>query len=217
MPIALESSPEEPMNVTLYRRPPRTLRHQIWMILLLAIALTAVAACNSKAPAEQAQDELSAGLTADASGNLEEAAKHYKACLALEATNKFCTFNLGVQAQNAGRAADAENSYRLALLQDPDFPSALYNLAILRIQAGSIQEGIDLYKHLIQVDPNNASGHFNLGLALAATGDTVNGEKEINEGIRLNPALVAPDTAPGPSGSSAPTVTPQGTPGPSAS
>ena len=48
-------------------------------------------------------------------------------------------------------------------------------------------EGVDLYKHLIEVDPNNASGHFNLGLALAATGDTVNGEREINEGVRLNP------------------------------
>jgi len=217
MPIGLESSPEEPMNVTIDRRPPRTLRHLTWIILLLGSTLAVVAACNSKAPAEQAQDELNAGLAADASGNLEEAAKHYKACLTLETTNKFCTFNLGVQAQNAGRAVEAENSYRLALLQDPDFPSALYNLAILRMQAGSTQEGVDLYKHLIQVDPNNASGHFNLGLALAATGDTVNGEREINEGIRLNPALIPPDDLPGPSGNPAPSVAPQATPQPSAS
>ena len=100
----------------------------------------------------------------------------------------------------------------MALLQDPDFASALYNLAILRIAAGSTDEAIALYHHLVEVDPNNASAHFNLGLALAATGDIENGQKEINEGIRLNPALVAPDPLPGPSATPAPTVTPEATP-----
>ena len=100
----------------------------------------------------------------------------------------------------------------MALLQDPDFPSALYNLAILRVTAGSIQEGIELYQHLIQVDPNNASGHFNLGIALASIGDTVNGQNEVNKGIQLNPALVAPDPLPGPSGTPAPSALPEATP-----
>ena len=176
------------------------------------VALTAVGACASKPPAEQAQDELNAGLAADAAGNVEEAASHYKACLALETTNQFCIFNLGVQAQNAGRLLEAENAYRLALLQDPDFASALYNLAILRVAAGSMDEGIALYKHLIEVDPNNASAHFNLGIALAAIGDTVNGQNEITKGIQLDPALVAPDSLPGPSAMPAPAATPEPTP-----
>lgn len=205
------------MNPTPDRRSSRTARRVAGLAVILSLALIVVGACTSKTPAEQAQDELNAGLAADASGNLEEAAKHYKACLTFETTNKFCTFNLGVQAQNAGRALEAENDYRLALLQDPDFASALYNLAILRVAAGSIPEGIDLYRHLIQVDPNNASGHFNLGLALAATGDSANGEKEINEGIRLNPALIPPDTLPGPSETPGPTPTSQSTPQPTPS
>ena len=205
------------MNLTVDRRTSRTKLRMAGLALMLGAALTVAGACNSKTPAEQAQDELSAGLAADGAGNLDEAAKHYKACLTLEATNKYCIFNLGVQAQNAGRAVDAENSYRLALLQDPNFPSALYNLAILRIQAGSMLEGVDLYKHLIEVDPNNASGHFNLGLALAATGDTVNGEREINEGVRLNPALIPPDSLPGSSAAPGPSITPQATPEPSPS
>ena len=187
------------MDPTVTRRTSLAIRRIGRLVLMLGVALTLLGACTSKAPAVQAQDELNAGLAADAAGNHEAAANHYKACLAVEATNNFCIFNLGVQAQNAGRAQEAENSYRLALLQDPDFPSALYNLAILRVAAGSIQEGIDLYKHLIQVDPNNASAHFNLGLALAGIGDTVNGEREINEGIRLNPELIPPDTLAGPS------------------
>ena len=205
------------MEQTAARRSFRTFRSFTGLLLSVGVALTLLGACTSRTPAEQAQEELTAGLAADASGNLEEAATHYKACLTFEATNKFCIFNLGVQAQNAGRALEAESDYRLALLQDPDFPSALYNLAILRVQAGSTLEGIDLYKHLIEVDPNNASGHFNLGLALAATGDTVNGEKEINEGIRLNPALIPPDSLPGQSAAPAPSLTPQSTPAPTPS
>ena len=136
------------MNPTADRRSSRTLRRIAGLALMLTLALTAVGACAGKPPADQAQDELNAGLAADAAGNAEEAATHYKACLALETTNQFCIFNLGVQAQNAGRLLEAENAYRLALLQDPDFASALYNLAILRIAAGSMDEGIDLYRHL---------------------------------------------------------------------
>jgi tetratricopeptide (TPR) repeat protein len=196
------------MNPTHDRGPSRAaLRRRAVGVLGLVLLLVAVAACGSKSPAQRAQDELNAGLAADAAGKVDEAATHYKACLTFEPLNKYCIFNLGVQAQNAKRALEAENDYRLALLQDPDFPSALYNLAILRRQAGSTDEAIALYRHLLEVDPNNASGHFNLGLALVATGDVEGGKKEIAEGVRLNPALVVPSSLPVPSGSPAPTPT----------
>lgn len=200
------------MNPTHDRRPARTGRSTAGLALILTLLLVAVAACGSKSPADQALDELNAGLAADAAGNVDEATIHYKACLTFEPLNKYCIFNLGVQAQNTKRLLEAENDYRLALLQDPDFTSALYNLAILRRQAGATDEAIALYRHLIEVDPNNASGHFNLGLALVANGDLEGGKKELAEGVRLNPALVIPSPVPVPSGSPAPT--PATTPAP---
>ena len=131
------------MHPTLQRSPVhRSPVGSIGRIAAMGLLVVAVAACGvGKSPADQAQDELNAGLTADAAGNAADAATHYKACLALETMNKYWVFNLGVRAQNAGRALEAEYDYRLALLQDPDFSSALYNLAILRVAAGSTQEG----------------------------------------------------------------------------
>ena len=72
---------------------------------------------------------------------------------------------------------------------------------------------------MIEVDPNDASGHFNLGIALAATGDTVDGQNEINKGIQLNPALVTSDPPfrvrpRRPSPSASPEATPEATPTP---
>ncbi|MDP9247037.1 MAG: tetratricopeptide repeat protein, partial [Candidatus Dormibacteraeota bacterium] len=171
-------------------------------ILPMAVTLfMMLAACSSKSPADKAGDELQAGLAASAAGNVDEATTHYKACIALDSTNKYCIFDLGVIAQTANRLLEAENDYRLALLLDPDFAPALYNLAILRTATGGLDEAIALYRHLIEVDPTNASGHFNLGLALAASGDIEGGQKELAEGVRLNPALVIPSPLPGPSGS----------------
>ncbi len=185
--------------------------------LAAALLLVTVAACGSKPPADQAVDELNAGLAASAAGNVDEATAHYKACVALDSTNKYCIFNLGVGAQRAGSVLEAENNYRLALLLDPDFPSALYNLAILRNDAGATDEAIALYKHLLEVDPNNASGHFNLGMALIAVGQVEAGKKELEAGVALNPALVIPDPLPVPSGTPAPTPEAAATPSPTQS
>ena len=72
MPNAPEISPEEPMNLTMDRRPSRTIRRMAGLALMLSVALT-VGACTSKTPAEQAQEELNAGLAADVSqDNLNE-------------------------------------------------------------------------------------------------------------------------------------------------
>ena len=174
------------MYLARFRSPARAaLASRIGRVLAVTLLLVAVAACGSKSPAEQAQNELQAGLAADAAGNVAEAATHYKACLTFEPTNRYCLYNLGVLAHNAGRLLEAENDYRLALLQDPDFAPALYNLALLRAQLGSTDEAITLYRHLLEVDPANASGHFNLGMALIAIGDVEGGKAELAEACLL--------------------------------
>ncbi len=162
------------------------------------LLLVVVAACGSKPPADQAQDELNAGLAADAAGNTDEAATHYQKCLTFETTNRFCIFNLGVQAQNAGRALEAENAYRLALMQDPDFPSALYNLAILRIRGRIQRRGDRPLPAPGGGRPEQRERPLQPGPGARRDGRHRNGQNEINEGIQLNPALVAPRPPPRP-------------------
>lgn len=205
------------MNPTYERQPARTRRSTAGIALLLTLLLVAVAACGSKSPADQALDELNAGLAASAAGNADEALAHYKKCLTFETTNKYCSFNIGVHAQNAGAALEAENDYRLVLLIDPNYGPALYNLAILRSDARTKDEAIALYRHLLDVDPTNASGHFNLGLLLAATGDSAGAKSELDQAVKLDPSLVVPNPLPGPASSKAPAPASSEEPSPSPS
>ena len=173
------------MNLQLPR--PQYERRLASMILGLAI-LTTLSACGSKSPAQQASDELNAGLQAQQAGNVDLATQHYKRCLELEPANKVCIFDLGTVAQSGGRLLEAESDYRLALLQDPDYTPALFNLAILRAQAGSTAEAIALYRHFVELLPNDAGGHLNLGLLLRATGDVTGAQAELDAAKRLTQA-----------------------------
>jgi tetratricopeptide (TPR) repeat protein len=191
-------SPAENAITPRLRRP---VRHA--GVALIVATVVAIAACGSPQPSQQAQKELDAGLAADALGNVDEAAQHYRACLKVEPLNQFCIFNLGVQAQNAGRALEAENAYRLALLQNPDFPQALFNLAIVRNNAGATTEAIELYRHLVEVDPGNAAAHLNLGLLLVATGQVEEGKAHLSQAVSLDGSLTIPSPLPIPSSSPA--------------
>lgn len=169
--------------------------------LVLAVA---VAACSSKTPAQLASEALNAGLKAHAAGNLDEASKQYKECLKQEPSNKYCNYNLGLIAQTQGRMVEAENYYRLSLATDPNYPPAIFNLAIVRTKAGAPQDAIALYRQYVQLKPNEAGGHLNLGLLLIATGDKVEGDKEIAKATALDPKIQVPASSPAASASGKP-------------
>jgi tetratricopeptide (TPR) repeat protein len=190
---------------TIDRSPRPSLGKQRRAGILALVALVFVTAgCFAKSEAQQALDELNAGLASSSAGKTDEAVAHYRACLKHDSLNEFCIYNLGVIAQNAGRAAEAENDYRLALLIDPEFPSALFNLAIVRTNAGSIPEAMDIYRHYIKVRPNDASGHLNLGLLLRANGQVAAGELELAKAKALDPTINIPTFQPQASASPTP-------------
>ena len=182
------------MNSTMPdRRTPGTptrARAAQWCIAA-ALLLTLVA-CGGKTPAQVAEEELNAGLAASSQGQADQAATHFRACVAADSLNKTCIYNLGVLAQQAKHAAEAENDYRLALLIDPQFPGALFNLAILRAEAGSIDEAIALNRAYITIKPENAFAHLNLGLLLRASGHVKEGEAELATARSLDPTVVIP-------------------------
>ncbi len=161
----------------------------IALIVLVLFTVACFPFGGGKTDAEKASDALSAGLEAHVAGNLDEAAKDYRAALALDPQNKFAYFDLGVIDETRNNLASAENNYRQALGIDPDFPSALFNLAIVRKALGDTTEAIQLYKHDTSVDPQNASAHLNLGLLLRDSGDTAGANIELATAVQLDPTL----------------------------
>jgi tetratricopeptide (TPR) repeat protein len=153
--------------------------------LLLAAALASVS-CDKAVDPDQA---LSEGLAQQQAGNTDAAAEKYQDVLDLRPSDKFANYNLGVIEQADGRVALAEGYYRTALDTDPSFVPALFNLAILRTAAGATQESVDLYERVLQVQADYAAAHFNLGILLQNAGQQKEGEKQLNEALRLDPSL----------------------------
>jgi tetratricopeptide (TPR) repeat protein len=200
-----------------FSRPSgRARQNGIGRLLGTALILIVVAACSSKSQAQQATDELNAGLQAASAGNTDAAVQHYQACLTHDNQNKFCIYNLGVNAQRLNQLLQAENDYRLALLIDPNFPSALFNLATIRAADGGQDEAIALYQHYVALTPNDAGAHVNLGILLASKGDQTGAAAEFATALKLDPSTVIPSLAPA-SPSPTPSAGPKLSPSPNAS
>lgn len=142
-----------------------------------------------------ANQEVSAGLAAERSGNTSLAFSDFEAAAAADPNNLYAHYDLGYIYQQRGDSTDALTQYRRALSIDPKFDDALYNLGVLEAPtnpAGAIQ----YYKQDLNVNPKNAAANFNLGILLIKQGQASEGDSYVETGLSLNPALSA-DIPPG--------------------
>jgi tetratricopeptide (TPR) repeat protein len=156
--------------------------------LSMATGLVGGKKAPAQTPAQQATALLTAGLAAQAKGDIATATSDYTTVLGLDPKNKFAYYDLGLIDQEAGRNAQAENEYRQSLTIDPNFEVALFNLAILRTQPAP-QEAVDLYRHAITLSPRDAGAHLNLGFLLESLGQRAEGITELKLAIGIQPAL----------------------------
>jgi Tfp pilus assembly protein PilF len=126
-------------------------------------------------------DQLNDGQTAAAQGTFENV-------LSLEADNVYAHYNLGFIAQQAGHDGEARKQYDAALAVDPTFGSALYNKGILT-EGDDLEAAVTLYRQVISSEPDFAPAHMRLGFALLQLGQKAEGEKELADGIRLDPSM----------------------------
>lgn len=159
----------------------------------LGVVLAVLAACggsSAQSAAQIANNDVNAGLSAQAAGHLADAATDYTNAIAHDQQNKFAYYDLGLVEQLQGQSAAAERNYRAALQIDPNFAPALFNLAIIRTSPAPA-EAEELYRHVISLQPNDAAAHLNLGFLLRSEGRTSEGNSELNLAVSLNPALAS--------------------------
>jgi hypothetical protein len=86
-------------------------------------------------PNTHAFDLLKAGLTAAEGGKTVTAAEDFALVLALDPSNKFARYDLGVLQENAGHVHEALALYMSALRDDPNFVPAQQHVALLAANA----------------------------------------------------------------------------------
>lgn len=157
---------------------------------LLLVLLAVSCGGSSKSDAQQASDDLNAGLKAQVEGKTQEAIDDYNKVLVHDPRNKYAYYNLGLIEEQAGRVTSAEQHYRTALEIDPEFEPALFNLAIIRTGPAPM-EAADLYRHVITIQPNNVSAHLNLGYVLRTLGQKTEASAEFAKALALDPSIAS--------------------------
>lgn len=135
-----------------------------------------------------ARQFLSDGVRAQLAGQEAMAANDYLRAVALDPKNQDTWYDLGVLEQKAGDRATAEHDYEEAVSADPRDVPALYNLGTI-VAPSYHASGAKIYEKVLALDPHDAEAHLNLGFVLEALGKRAEGEAQIADALRLDPAL----------------------------
>lgn len=190
--------------MTLSSLSPRSARAVV--VVLCVVALSACSASDEQpddgsstsaaptsAPADDAVSTLvDTGLAQLGAQDVAAAEGTFTNVLAVDPTNVYALYNLGLIAQQGGRDKAATDYYGKALASDPDYTPALYNGAIL-LEATDVEAAIDAYRRVTELDPTFAAAFVRLGFALVHTGSEEEGEAMITAGVELDPTLADVD------------------------
>jgi tetratricopeptide (TPR) repeat protein len=167
--------------------------------VLAALALGASACSSAASPgttttsSNSPKQLLSAGISAQASGNLTAARNDYAAIIALDPQNHdgdnlYAYYNLGVIDQTQGNLAAAETEYESALQLNPKYLNAMYNLAVAETTTSPAAAIVE-YRQLLKLKPKDINSTYNLGLLYYDAGKIAQGRALLRQAIALDPAL----------------------------
>ena len=158
------------------------------------ITVMAISGTDSDGQAEpsvqsQTNSLLSQGVMHYRSGELDSAAGHFRAALALQSNNVRAHYDLGVVAGAQGKATLALQQYSSALKINPLFAPARFNRAALEAKRSNMAAATRDYRVVIQVQPRNASALWNLGLLLSENGRKSDGQALMKQALVITPSL----------------------------
>jgi tetratricopeptide (TPR) repeat protein len=183
--------PHMPFSKAPYRPPAPSFRlaRVLFAPAILAIALVAAACSSSPSPSSSANSLISQGLSAESSGQTQQALKDFNAAVAKDPSTAIGYYDLGVlYQQQLNQPTLAATEYNKALLANPSYKPALFNLAILETSTDPTS-AIATYNKLLALNPNDPNVNFNLGLLLIAQNQPLQGHTALKKAIALDPSL----------------------------
>ncbi len=112
----------------------------------------------------------------------------YEKLLAIKPTSGASHYYLGWCHNRQGRADLAMDLFRRAIRLEPDCVPAYLDLAEALFKRKQFQEAEEVCRQGLAVAPNHARLHGNLGLLLIQMGRRPEGEAEIHQALKLDPA-----------------------------
>ena len=130
---------------------------------------------------------ISLGLNQQGLGEYAQAAREFKAALALDPANAPAHFDLGSCYFRLRQANDAIPQLKAALALEPWYTRADEALADIYIQQKDYVQARAHLNHLLSVDPASYTAHFNLGIMAAMEQKWSEAEQRMLAALRADP------------------------------
>lgn len=167
---------------------PSTLRGLATGVLCMLLLAACAKSSAPKGSSGSTKALLTAGLHAQANGELARASTDYLSVLTKEPHNTLAWYNLALIAGQTHDYAGAMRDYRKAIDSNARYVPALYNLAILETP-GNPRLASQLYQRCITIDPHDADAYLNLGFVERTLGKAQQGRADIAKAVALDPSL----------------------------
>ncbi|MGQ0720590.1 MAG: tetratricopeptide repeat protein [Candidatus Eiseniibacteriota bacterium] len=132
------------------------------------------------------QFHVNRGDALAASGDTDEASRHYAEALKLDRSLVEVRAKLAAVLQAGGDLDRAIDEFREALDVQPAAPSAHFNLAMALGSRGEIQPAAELYREALRMDPGYEEARLNLGILLAEGGQLDEAISHFREAVRVD-------------------------------
>ncbi len=120
-------------------------------------------------------------------GKYAESSDFFRRALKQKPTDVRTLTAYGTALDKAGDWQGAEAQFQKALATDPENRYARYDLAQLQLQHGKLPEAEHNFRKLLTDTPGDADTHAQLGAILAATNRGVEGQKELETALAIDP------------------------------
>jgi tetratricopeptide (TPR) repeat protein len=178
--------------------------HAMISAAVLAIVATAAVACSgssdttSSPPGEggpasltdgsQVTSLLQSGITQADQEKWSVAATSFQNVLAINPSNVYANYDLGVIAQSTGNSNEAISYYNKALAANAAYTPAMYNEAIL-LESSQPRQAIAVYQKIVRINPRASTAYLRMALVQAEQGDITDAKANDAKAVSIDPAF----------------------------
>jgi protein O-GlcNAc transferase len=132
------------------------------------------------------QQLIEEGQASEAQSRFEDAARLFRAAVALDATSADAQVNLGNALKGSGDVADAAAAYERAIVLDPKHASAHYNLGLMLLDRNHPQAEA-MFRDAVRLRDAFPQAWIALGLSMENAGDLTGAISSYRKAIELQP------------------------------
>jgi tetratricopeptide (TPR) repeat protein len=121
--------------------------------------------------------------------------RYLENAFAIDTTDVFPIYAIGVYYQETRQDAKAKEQYRRCILRNRHYADAYFNMGYILMQEDSTQKAWRQYDMVTKIDPLNPTAYYNRGICSELMDSTRNAINDYLQAVRLDTGYASPKEA----------------------